>query len=143
MSAFVDASVIVGIVAREEDAEHLAAKLNATDGPFYVSSIARYEATVSIARKKAAPSTRLSPELISEASQSVAAFLAEIGAVDVSLVGDIADRALAASGVYGKVVGHPARLNMGDCFAYACARSKNARLLFKGDDFSKTDISAA
>lgn len=143
MSAFVDASVIVAIVAREEDAERLAAKLAAADGPFYVSSIARYEATIGIARKKAAPSTRLSPEEIAEASRSVAAFIAEIEAVDVPLVGDIADRALAASGVYGKVVGHPAKLNMGDCFAYACARSKNARLLYKGDDFSKTDIPAA
>ena len=35
---------------------------------------------------------------------------------------------------------HPARLNMGDCFAYACARSLGVPLLFKGDDFSQTDI---
>jgi ribonuclease VapC len=35
---------------------------------------------------------------------------------------------------------HRAALNMGDCFAYACARANRARLLFKGDDFSKTDI---
>lgn len=35
---------------------------------------------------------------------------------------------------------HPAQLNMGDCFAYVCARTKNARLLHKGDDFSKTDL---
>ena len=34
----------------------------------------------------------------------------------------------------------PARLNMGDCFAYACATANGARLLYKGDDFSKTDI---
>ena len=36
--------------------------------------------------------------------------------------------------------GHPAALNMGDCFAYACAKANRARLLFKGDDFTKTDI---
>jgi ribonuclease VapC len=35
---------------------------------------------------------------------------------------------------------HPARLNMGDCFAYACAKTNAARLLYKGDDFSKTDL---
>ena len=35
---------------------------------------------------------------------------------------------------------HPAALNMGDCFAYACAKANRARLLFKGDDFTKTDI---
>jgi ribonuclease VapC len=38
---------------------------------------------------------------------------------------------------------HPAGLNMGDCFAYACARSNRAKLLFKGEDFTKTDIPAA
>jgi ribonuclease VapC len=35
---------------------------------------------------------------------------------------------------------HPASLNMGDCFAYACAKANDARLLYKGDDFSKTDL---
>lgn len=35
---------------------------------------------------------------------------------------------------------HPARLNMGDCFAYACAKANGVPLLFKGNDFSQTDI---
>ncbi|WP_158044759.1 type II toxin-antitoxin system VapC family toxin [Skermanella pratensis] len=35
---------------------------------------------------------------------------------------------------------HPAGLNYGDCFAYALAKTRNAPLLFKGNDFSKTDI---
>ena len=35
------------------------------------------------------------------------------------------------------------RLNMGDCFAYACAKTQGAPLLFKGDDFSKTDVAIA
>ena len=38
---------------------------------------------------------------------------------------------------------HPAALNMGDCFAYACAKANRAALLFKGDDFGKTDIRVA
>jgi ribonuclease VapC len=38
---------------------------------------------------------------------------------------------------------HPAALNMGDCYAYACAKVNRARLLFKGDDFTKTDITPA
>jgi len=38
---------------------------------------------------------------------------------------------------------HPAALNMGDCFAYACAKANRAALLFKGDDFTKTDIRPA
>ncbi len=38
---------------------------------------------------------------------------------------------------------HPARLNLGDCFAYALAKSLNEPLLFKGNDFSQTDIEPA
>lgn len=38
---------------------------------------------------------------------------------------------------------HPAKLNFGDCMAYALAKSLDAPLLFKGDDFSKTDIKSA
>ena len=36
---------------------------------------------------------------------------------------------------------HPAGLNFGDCFAYALAKATGEPLLFKGDDFSQTDIS--
>ncbi len=38
---------------------------------------------------------------------------------------------------------HPARLNFGDCFAYALAATSREPLLFKGDDFSQTDIRSA
>jgi ribonuclease VapC len=38
---------------------------------------------------------------------------------------------------------HPARLNFGDCAAYALASTSGGRLLFKGDDFTKSDIAAA
>lgn len=44
---------------------------------------------------------------------------------------------------FGKGSGHPAQLNFGDCFAYALAKDKGAPLLFKGDDFSKTDVTVA
>lgn len=44
---------------------------------------------------------------------------------------------------YGKGRGHPAQLNMGDCFAYVAARAHDMPLLFKGDGFSKTDIEPA
>ena len=38
---------------------------------------------------------------------------------------------------------HPAKLNLGDCFAYALSKARDEPLLFKGDDFLKTDIEAA
>ena len=41
---------------------------------------------------------------------------------------------------FGRGSGHPARLNFGDCFAYALARTTGEPLLFKGDDFTHTDV---
>ncbi len=41
---------------------------------------------------------------------------------------------------FGKDSGHPAKLNFGDCFAYALAKSSREPLLFKGSDFIHTDI---
>jgi ribonuclease VapC len=44
---------------------------------------------------------------------------------------------------FGKGSGHPAQLNFGDCFAYALAKVTGEPLLFKGNDFSQTDIARA
>ena len=44
---------------------------------------------------------------------------------------------------FGKGSGHPAKLNFGDCLAYALAKAAGEPLLFKGDDFIHTDISSA
>jgi ribonuclease VapC len=44
---------------------------------------------------------------------------------------------------FGKGQGHPAQLNFGDCMAYAVAKAHNVPLLYKGDDFQKTDIAPA
>ncbi len=44
---------------------------------------------------------------------------------------------------FGRGSGHPARLNFGDCFAYALARATGEPLLFKGDEFLHTDIMPA
>jgi ribonuclease VapC len=55
---------------------------------------------------------------------------------------NLANAAVSAFDRYGKGR-HPARLNLSDCFAYGLAKTRNLPLLFKGDDFSKTDIVAA
>jgi ribonuclease VapC len=44
---------------------------------------------------------------------------------------------------YGKGSGHPANLNYGDCFSYALARDKREPLLYKGDEFTHTDLRPA
>lgn len=44
---------------------------------------------------------------------------------------------------FGRGSGHPAKLNFGDCFAYALARATGEPLLFKGNDFTHTDVTPA
>lgn len=56
---------------------------------------------------------------------------------------DQARLAVDAYGRFGKGTGHPAGLNFGDCFSYALAKAVGEPLLFKGDDFARTDIEAA
>jgi len=44
---------------------------------------------------------------------------------------------------FGRGSGHPAKLNFGDCFAYALAKARREPLLYKGEDFSHTDVASA
>jgi ribonuclease VapC len=60
----------------------------------------------------------------------------ETVAVD-ELTANIASRAYIS---FGKGSGHPAQLNFGDVFSYALAKSRSIPLLFKGNDFSQTDV---
>ncbi len=67
----------------------------------------------------------------------------KLAAIEIlPITAEIGDLALDAFDRYGKGR-HPARLNMGDCFAYACARHYRQPLLYKGDDFALTDIETA
>jgi ribonuclease VapC len=65
--------------------------------------------------------------------------LAAAGIEVVDVTRDQAGLAVSAFLAYGKGRNR-ARLNLGDCFSYALAKSRGAPLLFKGDDFSRTDI---
>lgn len=68
-----------------------------------------------------------------------------IGLIEAEIVPATADTARAARAAYeafGKGR-HPARLNFGDCFAYALAKQTGEPLLFKGGDFAQTDIVSA
>ena len=64
--------------------------------------------------------------------------------IDIEPVDEIqAKFAREAYRTFGRGSGHPARLNLGDCFAYALARRRGEALLFKGNDFVHTDIDPA
>ncbi len=62
-----------------------------------------------------------------------------IGAIVMPLTQESARRIAAAYDQWGKGV-HPARLNLGDCFAYSLAKEHGCKLLYIGEDFAKTDI---
>jgi len=129
---FVDASAIVAILTNEPEAEALIDRLERAIRPV-TSAIAIFEATLGLCRKRHAS--------VDEAETDVADFLTNARITLVPI--NDATVALHAFSRYGKGRGHPAQLNMGDCFAYAVATNHRTTLLYKGDDFSKTDLTAA
>ncbi|MFD2182313.1 type II toxin-antitoxin system VapC family toxin [Rhodoplanes azumiensis] len=139
---FLDASAVVAILGREPGWEEIAKRLAATDPPFFVSPLVKFEAVLGLARLKAGPAGAAKPsaELLGRARAAVEAFVEDLGIEEVPITPDIGRRALDACATFGKAVGHPADLNFGDCFAYACAGGLGVPLLYKGDDFARTDL---
>lgn len=140
---FVDASIIVAVLASEPDADELIDRLERSDGEFLVSPIVRMEAALSLARRLAAAAGREKPasaEMLARARELVDQFIADIAAKNALITGEVGEKALDAAQAFGKIVGHPARLNMGDCYSYACAKAYRTKIAFKGDDFSHTDL---
>jgi ribonuclease VapC len=127
---FIDASAIVAILTRETEADALADRLDGATGCI-TSPIAMFEAALAICRKRQAS--------VTEARVDVGEFLdiARIGAVAITPADG--DAAFEAFYRYGKGR-NPAQLNLADCFACAMAKNRRVSLLFKGDDFDKTDI---
>ncbi|HEX4081287.1 MAG TPA: type II toxin-antitoxin system VapC family toxin [Rhizomicrobium sp.] len=131
---FVDASAIVAILTGEPEANRFSDLLESATRRL-TSPIALFEATLGICRKRHAT--------VVEAEADVQEFLG-IATIDcVSITAEDSHAALVAFARYGKGTCHPAQLNLGDCFAYALARNRNLPLLFKGDDFARTDIEIA
>lgn len=130
MNIFVDASAMVSMLTLEDDFEELGDRLDAA-GVRMTSAMAIWETTIALSIGQGM--------MMDFARRDVANFIAARGVVIVPIGERETDAALDAHRRYGKGR-HPARLNMGDCFAYACAKTNDARLLYKGDDFSKTDL---
>ncbi|GGA79018.1 VapC ribonuclease R02377 [Brucella endophytica] len=140
--SFLDASVIVAILNEEPGFEELEKRLSDRGGPIHVSPLVRFEAVSALVRLRIiATKGRVNrEELIAEARQLVDGFVQALGARDIAIDTRIGASALDAMARYGKVAGHPAGLNFGDCFAYASAKAHQLSLIYKGDDFAQTDM---
>lgn len=136
---FIDASAIVAILVREEGSDEIVRRIGDIKGQLFTSPMARFEATVSLARARSGKRKPTADQVL-VAKEAVNTLLAEIGTKDIHITSSIGDKAIDAAMAYGKTVGHAADLNFGDCFAYACAKAFRIGLIYKGNDFAKTDL---
>ena len=130
---FADASALIAIIAGEPEADVLADLLEA-ERLRLCSAIAVWETVAGLCRSYTFS--------VPAARAHVRRFLQAGGFQFVGIGEREFDLAVEAYAEYGKGR-HPAALNMGDCYAYACAKANRAKLLFKGDHFSMTDVASA
>jgi ribonuclease VapC len=140
--SFVDASVIVAILNEEPGFEELEKRLSNVEGQLYVSPMVRFEAVAALSRLQVSVAKGKvdREQVISEARSLVDEFIQALQAKEVVIDARTGAGALDAMACYGKVAGHPAALNLGDCFAYASAKTYRLPLIYKGNDFSQTDL---
>lgn len=131
---FVDTSVFVAIFCKEPDADDLAEKLSSASRRM-TSPLVRLESCMVL-------SSRLRRDPV-DFETDFDEFL-RLAQIDVMPITDeIGHEAVAAFQRYGKGRGSPAQLNLADCMSYACAKSLDLPILFKGRDFARTDLPAA
>jgi ribonuclease VapC len=124
----VDASALLAILLKEREGDELLSILEANAG---VISPVNYWEIFSRSYVAGGPAAVIAAEDL----------VANLGLRVASLTEHEARRAFNAFTRFGKGVGGP--LNLGDCFAYALAEAEGDGLLYKGDDFGKTDVASA
>ncbi|PZR90532.1 MAG: type II toxin-antitoxin system VapC family toxin [Stutzerimonas stutzeri] len=126
----VDSSAIIAILRNEPERDRLLAALNASAANF-CSMVTFVESFMVSTNRNADAPVALHLRL-----------LEDLGIEAAPLDQKQAVLAAEAFARFGKGR-HPAKLNLGDCFSYALAKSLNAPLLYKGEDFGRTDLVAA
>ena len=130
----VDTSAIIAILKVEPDAELLAQAIERDSTPL-ISAVSVMECSIVMRAAKLLSDSDAEARLdrmVTGAGMQIRDVTAEHLAI-----------ARTAHIQYGKGTAHPARLNFGDCFAYALAKSLHVPLLYKGNDFTQTDIASA
>jgi ribonuclease VapC len=125
---------MVAMMLGEPDHDLLAAQLQQDEERIW-SPIARWETVVNVARVRDYGDS----DALERAASDVDYLASQLKIHLAPIAAEESRLAIEAFQKFGKGR-HPAQLNMGDCFAYACAKTNQARLLYKGDDFSKTDL---
>ena len=125
----IDTSAIVAILFGEPEARGFARAID-RDTLRLMSAVSVLEAIMV-----------LESELGEAGGRELDLLLHRAGIEIVGFLPDQLDAARRAFRAYGKGR-HPAGLNFGDCFSYALARSTGQPLLFKGNDFARTDVEA-
>jgi len=126
----VDTSALIAILAAEAECERFAGRI--------VDAAAPSMSAANFLECGMVMSSRSGERGLSMLDRLMGRLVVDISAVDAQQ----ARVALDAHLRFGRGR-HPAKLNYGDCFAYALAKTTNAPLLFKGDDFAHTDLVAA
>jgi len=126
----VDTSALMAILDREPDAALFAEAIAEADAPL-VSAATLLELHIVMLNRHGARAGQLVDRLIQDAGFQIETFTTQH-----------LDLAREAYARYGKGK-NSAGLNYGDCFSYALAKATGLPLLFKGSDFSKTDLVAA
>ena len=134
MSLFIDASALVAMITNEPERDLFRDRVLTEGDPLW-SAMACWEA-VSAVRRRGELTVDAARELVMQSADFFSLRLVSVGQRELSA-------ALDAYQTYGRNSGHPAKLNMGDCFGYAVAAEAALPILFKGDDFSRTDLPTA
>jgi ribonuclease VapC len=126
----IDVSALLAVVLAEPDAARYARSLAGAAAP-RMPSIAWFEAAMQVDAGGDAIAIHRFDDFIRDFGIRIVPFTAEH-----------AHHARIARRLYGRG-NHPARLNFGDCMVYGVAKAEQEPLLFKGNDFSQTDIEPA
>jgi ribonuclease VapC len=131
---FIDTSAFVAILREETECRAFLTAIKNANSP-RTSPIVRLETVMVIATRKGIE--------VDQAGQLFDALANSLGIVVAALTDEMGRAASDAFARFGKGRRHPAQLNLGDCLSYGAAKILQSPLLFKGDDFAKTDIAAA
>lgn len=124
-----DSSILVGIIRGEPDAGQLLDLLDSEECAIGAPTLVEARLWCSV-------------NLTTRSSDWLGHFIDKGPGTVVPFTREMADAASHAFDRFGRASGHPARLNFGDCMAYAASAVLRAPLLFKGGDFGLTDVLA-